>query len=38
VLVEQSPGVHQSIFEFAAATEAPVRAYANLVEKVHHVG
>lgn len=38
VLVEQSPGVHQSIFEFAPATEAPVRAYANLVEKVHHVG
>ena len=38
VLVEQSPGVHQSIFEFAGATEGPVRAYANLVEKVYHVG
>ena len=38
VLVEQSPGVHQSIFEFADRTEAPVKAYANLVEKVYHVG
>lgn len=38
VLVEQSPGVHQSIFEFAPATETPVRAYANLVERVYHVG
>lgn len=38
VLVEQSPGMHQSIFEFAGLNEAPVRAYANLVEKVYHVG
>lgn len=38
VLVEQSPGIHQSIFEFARPNEAPVRAYANLVEKVYHVG
>lgn len=35
VLVEQSPGVHRSIFEFAGASEAPVRAYANLVERVY---
>jgi chromosome partitioning protein len=36
VLVEQSPGHHQSIFEYAGRHEAPVRAYANLVEKVYH--
>ena len=38
VLVEQSPGVHQSIFEFAPVDAGPVRAYANLVEKVYHAG
>lgn len=38
VLVEQSPGVHRSIFEHAEAHEGPVLAYANLVEKVWHVG
>lgn len=35
VLVEQSPGVHKSIFEYAGWQEAPVKAYANLVEKVY---
>jgi len=38
VIVEQSPGVHQSIFEFGPASAGAVRAYANLVEKVYHVG
>lgn len=38
VLVEQSPGMHQSIFEFAPIDAGPVRAYANLVEKVYHAG
>lgn len=35
VLVEQSPGVHQSIFEYGSAADAPVRAYANLVERIY---
>jgi len=38
VLVEQSPGMHLPIFEFAPLDSGPVRAYGNLVEKVYHVG
>lgn len=35
VLVEQSPGLHQSIFEYAAKDTAPVQAYGQLVNRVY---